>query len=354
MADGSRDGFHPLRVAAVERLTADAVALTFDLPDELSDTFAFTPGQHLTLRRPDAPDLRRTYSLCSPVGAPLRVGVKRMEGGVFSTWAGADLTAGDVLEVAPPQGRFGPRLDPGRTRSYGLVAAGSGITPMVSIAATALAVEPLSTVTLLYGNRTQGDVMFADELADLKDRHPTRLRLVHVLSREEQAGPLLSGRLDPDRLRAVLAALLPVETVDEWFLCGPFGVVTGGRDVLLEAGAAPDSVHVELFHADPPPVRERAAPSSGASCEASVTLHGRTSSVGVPEGEAVLDAVLRSRPDAPYACKGGVCGTCRAQVTEGAVEMDVNYALEADELAAGVVLTCQSHPTTPTLRLAFL
>ncbi len=209
-------------------------------------------------------------------------------------------------------------------------------------------------MTLVYGNRTQGDVMFADELADLKDRHPTRLRLVHVLSREEQAGPLLSGRLDPDRLRAVLEALLPAETVDEWYLCGPFGVVTGGRDVLLEAGVPAGDVHVELFHADPPPARERPAQADGASCTASVTLHGRTSSVGVPDGETVLEAVLRTRPDAPYACRGGVCGTCRAQVTDGAVEMDVNYALEPDELADGVVLTCQSRPTTPTLRLAFL
>ncbi len=351
---GETDGFYPLRVAAIERLTADAVSLTFHVPAELSDTFAFQPGQHLTLRRPDAPDVRRTYSLCSPVGAPLRVGVKRMEGGVFSTWAGADLRPGDVLEVAPPQGRFGPRLDPDRTRAYGLIAAGSGITPLVSIAATALAVEPHSTVTLVYGNRTQGDVMFADELADLKDRHPTRLRLVHVLSREEQAGPLLSGRLDPERLRAVLAALLPVETVDEWYLCGPFGVVTGGRDLLLGAGVPADTVHVELFHADPPPARERTTTTDGATCAASVTLHGRTGSVEVGDDETVLDAVLRSRPDAPYACRGGVCGTCRAQVTQGAVEMDVNYALEPDELADGVVLTCQSRPVTPTLRLAFL
>jgi len=201
------EGFTDLRVGSVEALTDDAVAVTFELPDEHATEFAFAPGQHLTLRRVvDGQDLRRTYSVCSSAaGGPLRVAVKRMDGGAFSTWATSELRAGDVLEVQPPAGRFGPAVEAGRTRRYGLVAGGSGITPVLSIAATVLDVERASEVVLLYGNRTQRDVMFADELADLKDAHPQRLQVVHVLSREEQGSELLSGRLDPQRLERLFA-----------------------------------------------------------------------------------------------------------------------------------------------------
>ncbi len=351
-------GFHRLRVAAVDRLTDDAVALTFDVPPELAETYRFTPGQHLTLRHLDGErDLRRTYSVCaSAAGGPLRVAVKKLEGGAFSTWVSDELSAGDVLDVLPPAGRFGPHVDPARARRYGLVAAGSGITPVLSIAWTVLEVEPESTVVLLYGNRTQRSVMFLEELADLKDRFPERLELLHVLSREEQDSELLSGRLDGERLGRLLSAFVPVDEVDEWYLCGPFGVVTEGKQALLAAGADPACVHTELFHADAPPPRAPRAPGASAGLSTvTAELHGRTTTVQVdPDGEAVLDALLAVRPDAPYACKGGVCGTCRARVVSGAVEMDVNYALEPDELAAGVVLTCQSHPTTDEVRLTFL
>ena len=349
--------FTPLRVAAVDRLTSDSVALTFEVPAALADDFRFRPGQHLTLRRVvDGHDLRRTYSVCaSAAGGPLRVAVKRLDGGAFSSWVTDALQPGDELEVLPPSGRFGPSVDPARARRYGLVAAGSGITPVLSIAATVLDVEPESTVVLLYGNRTQGSVMFLEELSDLKDRFPERLQLVHVLSREEQESELLSGRLDGPRLARLLEVLVPVEDVDEWYLCGPFGMVTDGRQVLLDAGVDPARVHTELFHADAPPPR---APREGGPAGAATVLaelHGRTTTLSVdPDGAAVLDALLAVRPDAPYACKGGVCGTCRARVTSGAVEMDVNYALEPDEIAAGVVLTCQAHPTTPEVRLTYL
>lgn len=351
------EGFTTLTVGSVEPLTSDSVAVTFDLPAELAPTFAFRPGQHLTLRRVIGDqDLRRTYSVCSSAaGGPLRVAVKRLEGGAFSTWATGELRAGDELEVLPPAGRFGPVLDPSRTLRYGLVAAGSGITPVLSIAASVLDVEPASEVVLLYGNRTQRDVMFLEELADLKDRWGARLQVVHVLSREEQGSELLSGRLDRERLQRLLSSLVPVDTVDEWYLCGPFGMVTEGREVLLEAGADPSRVHVELFHAEAPPPRVRTAGPVGDAATVTVVLHGRSSTLAVErDGDSVLDAVLAVRPDAPYACKGGVCGTCRARVVSGAVEMDVNYALEPDELAAGVVLTCQSHPTTDEVRLEFL
>ena len=351
------EGFTTLVVESVEPLTSDSVAVTFALPDELAPAFAFRPGQHLTLRRVIGDqDLRRTYSVCSSAaGGALRVAVKRLEGGLFSTWATGELRAGDELEVLPPAGRFGPVLDPSRELRYGLIAAGSGITPVLSIAASVLDVEPRSEVVLLYGNRTQRDVMFLEELADLKDRWGARLQVVHVLSREEQGSELLSGRLDRDRLQRLLTSLVPVDSVDEWYLCGPFGMVTEGRAVLLEAGADASRVHVELFHADAPPPRVRTAGPVGDAATVTVVLHGRSSTLALQrDGDSVLDAVLAVRPDAPYACKGGVCGTCRARVVSGAVEMDVNYALEPDELAAGVVLTCQSHPTTDEVRLEFL
>ena len=351
-------GFTRLRVAAVDELTSDSVAVTFALPSEHAEAFRFSPGQHLTLRRVvDGQDLRRTYSVCaSAAGGPLRVAVKRLEGGAFSTWVTDALRPGDELEVLPPAGRFGPHLDPARSQRYGLIAAGSGITPVLSIAATVLDVEPDSEVVLVYGNRTQADVMFLEELSDLKDRFPARLQVLHVLSREEQESELLSGRIDGERLERLFATLLPVNDVDEWYLCGPFGMVTGGKQTLLDAGVDPSRVHVELFHADAPPPRPpREHTGDETASTVTVVLHGRTSTLAVDrDGDCVLDRVLATRPDAPYACKGGVCGTCRARVVEGAVEMDVNYALESDELAAGVVLTCQSHPTTDTVRLEFL
>jgi ring-1,2-phenylacetyl-CoA epoxidase subunit PaaE len=349
-------GFHRLRVEAVDRLTSDSAAVTFEVPPELTEAFAFSPGQHLTLRRVVGDqDLRRTYSVCSSAaGGPLRVAVKRLDGGVFSTWVLDSLRPGDVLEVLPPAGRFGPSVDPARALRYGLVAAGSGITPVLSIAWTVLDVEPASEVVLVYGNRTSGDVMFLEELADLKDRFPDRLQVLHVLSREEQESELLSGRIDRERLQRLLSTFLL--DVDEWYLCGPFGMVTDGRETLLEHGADPARVHVELFHADAPPPRTRTvAAGSDAVAAVTVELHGRRTSLAVPkDGPSVLDALLAVRSDAPYACKGGVCGTCRARCVLGSVEMDVNYALEPDELEAGVVLTCQSHPTTDEVVLEFL
>ena len=345
-------GFHQLTVSAVDRLTEDAIAVTFSLPASLATIFVFQPGQHLTLRKEiGGEDLRRTYSVCAATSGSLRVAVKRLDGGAFSTWACADLRAGDVLEVLPPAGRFGPSVSPDRCRRYGLVAAGSGITPVLSIAATVLEVEPDSEVVLLYGNRTSRDVMFLEELSDLKDRYPERLQLLWVMSREEQESELLSGRLDRMRLERILDALVPVDGIDEWYLCGPFEMVTDGRDLLLERGAR--NVHVELFHADAPPPRAP-RPDDVLGTTVVAVLNGRTTTVQMRRGTSVLDAVLQVRSDAPYACKGGVCGTCRARLVEGQVEMDVNWALEPDELAAGVVLTCQSHPLTERVRLEFL
>jgi ring-1,2-phenylacetyl-CoA epoxidase subunit PaaE len=347
------EGFHPLVLTAVDRLTDDAVALTFAVPPVLREAFRFSPGQHLTLRREvDGKDLRRTYSVCTAPSGPLRVAVKRLDGGAFSTWACTDLRPGDVVEVLPPAGGFGPSVSPERRRRYGLVAAGSGITPVLSIVATVLEVEPESEVVLLYGNRTSRDVMLLEELSDLKDAHPTRLQVLHVLSREEQESELLSGRLDRDRLGRILDAFVPVGDIDEWYLCGPFGMVTQARDLLCGRGAA--EVHLELFHADAPPPRPPRAPGETGSTEVTAVLHGRGSTLTMTRDERLLDAVLAVRPDAPYACRGGVCGTCRARLVEGQVEMDLNWALEPAELAAGVVLTCQSHPVSQRLVVEFL
>lgn len=332
------DGFVPLVVKDVERLTDDAVAVTFEDPG-----WEWHPGQHLTLRAVlDGVEQRRTYSLCGH----MRVGVKRLEGGAFSSWVCEVLQPGDVVEVAPPAGAFGPRITEHRSCVYGLVGAGSGITPLIAIARTALEVEPESRVLLVYGNRSSRDVMFLDELADLKDRYPTRLQLLHVLSREEQESELLSGRLDRERIAAIVEAF--GRDVDEWYLCGPLGVVEAAQEVLEGR-----EVHAELFFAGEPPVREaRADDALGATVTA--LLHGRSTTVETKRGTTLLDAVLRARSDAPYACKGGVCGTCRARLVVGEVEMAVNWALEPDELAAGVVLTCQARPTTERVSVEFL
>ncbi len=358
-----RHAFHPLRVAAIDRLTADAVAVTFAVPPELAEDYRFQAGQHLTLRAViDGQDIRRSYSICSPAtSGTLRVAVKRLDGGVFSAWVHDGLRVGDTVEVMTPSGRFvlPPRPGAGAVHRCAF-AAGSGITPVLSIVATALERERDSTFTLVYGNRTTGDVMFLEDLADLKDRYPHRLQIVHVLSREPQESDLLTGRIDRAKVERLLDTVMAPETVDEWFLCGPYRMVESVRASLLGAGVPASRVHVELFRVEGEPAApERAAaasfPGTGtASSTVSVVLDGRRTTVAVdPSREHVLDAVLRVRPDAPYACKGGVCGTCRAKVVAGEVDMATNYALEPDELAAGFVLACQARPRSATVHLDF-
>ena len=345
--------FHPLRVAAVERLCDDAVAVTFDVPGDLADRYAFRPGQSLTVRHTaGGADERRTYSICAPAGARPRIGVREVPGGLVSSWLVHDLRAGDRVEVAPPAGSFTPDLRTGGR--HVLIAAGSGITPVLSIAASVLR-HPDAHVSILYGNRRADTVMFAEELADLKDAHPARLELVHLLSREPREVDLLTGRLDADKLRTLLPLLIDVDAVDHWWLCGPFGMVSAATEVLGEHGVPPERVHRELFWVDeapPEPVREERGPD-GPSSEVTVVLDGRATTVTVPEGDTVLEGAQRSRPDLPFACKGGVCGTCRARVIEGDVVMRRNFALEPNEVAAGFVLTCQSTPTSAKVIVDF-
>jgi ring-1,2-phenylacetyl-CoA epoxidase subunit PaaE len=349
-----RPVFHQLPVAAVDRLTPDAVAVTFDVPTALRPIFAFRAGQHLTVRRIDADgqEVRRSYSICSTPGelagnGRLRIGVREVPGGAFSHYACTALRAGDTVEVLPPLGNFTTDIDAGRRRHYGAVVAGSGITPVLSLVATVLAEEPDSTFTLVYGNRYARTVMFVEELADLKDRHPTRLHLVHVLSREPGEAPLLSGRIDAERLGRLLETVVPAGRIDEWFLCGPYGMVRDAQEVLAARGVPAEAVHTELFHVDaPPPPVAWPEESAAGDAEVTIVLDGRASTFRMGRTQRVLDAALRIRGELPYACKGGVCSTCRAKVVSGEVAMARNYALEPDEVAAGYVLTCQSTPLT--------
>ncbi|MFJ9982959.1 2Fe-2S iron-sulfur cluster-binding protein [Streptomyces globisporus] len=349
--------FHPLRVSAIERITDDAVAVTLAVPAELRETFRHTPGQHLNVRYTvDGQEVRRSYSICAPAteqpGEPvLRVGIRMVEGGAFSTYALKELAVGDQVEAMPPMGRFVLKPRPGR---FAAVVGGSGITPVLSMAATLLDREPTARFCLIRSDRTAASTMFLDEVADLKDRYPDRFQLVTALSREEQSAGLPSGRLGTERLTGLLPAVLPVAEVDGWFLCGPLGLVRGTEKALKALGVDRSRVHQEIFHVDEGPadvtVAKVVAPSDSVL---TATLHGRSGSWPVENAEPLLETVLRGRSDAPYACKGGVCGTCRAFLVSGEVRMDRNFALEPEETEAGFVLACQSHPLTPEVELDF-
>ena len=363
-----RARFHPLTVADVERLTDDAVAVTFRVPGDLWGEYAFEPGQHLILRATiGGEDVRQSYSICQPrsgrggVGR-LRVASAVVEGGRMSTWLNSTVRPGDEIEVMTPMGSFTCPTRSDLARHHVAIAAGSGITPVLSLVSTALEEEPLSRVTLLFGNRRTSSVMFLEELEDLKNRYPDRFQLVHVLSREPQDVELFSGRLDPDRLARILDTIVPVAGVDEWYLCGPFGLVTGAEGLLRDRGVDPHHVHHEIFHVVDPdaPVAGRAKrpvlvdASAPPAATVTVVLDGRTTAVPMPSrDESILDATLRLRPDAPFSCTNGVCGTCRARLVEGEVRMDRNYALEPDEVAAGMILACQAHPVSESATIAF-
>ena len=351
--------FHPLRVQAAEPLTDDAVAITFEVPENLREDYRFVQGQHVTVRTLLAgDDVRRNYSICAPVSSGrLRIAVKRLSGGAFSAYALGRMRVGDVIDVMTPTGSFFTPLDSDNAKHYCALAAGSGITPLMSIIPTTLEAEPASRFTLLYVNRTSKSVMFLEELEDLKDRYPERFHLVHLLTREQQEVELFSGRLDGARLRRLAATIVPVDTVDEWFLCGPYEMVLDLRRTLLDLGVGRRHVHAELFHlgATPPVARtEEAAGKTAGDAQVTITLDGRQSTFAVGrDGISVLEGALQVRSDAPFACRGGVCGTCRARVVEGEVRMDQNWALEPEEVDDGYVLTCQSHPTTDRLVLDY-
>ncbi|MBY6412840.1 phenylacetate-CoA oxygenase/reductase subunit PaaK [Rhodococcus sp. BP-252] len=346
--------FHSLTVADVESLCDDAVAVTFDVPEHLSDEFDFRPGQSLMLSRTvDGVEHRRSYSICAPAGARPRVGVREVTDGLFSSWLVHQVKAGDKIDVQGPTGNF--HADPAAGGRHVLIAAGSGITPMLSIAASVLG-NPDAEVVLLYGNRRTRSVMFAEEIADLKDQYGSRFDVIHVLSREPREVQLFSGRLDAERLRDILDTVVPTPDIDHFWLCGPFGMVTDAQQVLGDLGIDKARIHAELFYVDdvPPPQEKHREPGvTGPSSEVTIVLDGRSVTGTLPRDESILDSGEQLRSDLPFACKGGVCGTCRAKVTCGDVDMRRNYALEENEVAAGFVLTCQTFPLSDTVTVDF-
>jgi ring-1,2-phenylacetyl-CoA epoxidase subunit PaaE len=341
--------FHPLRVASVER-DADALIVGFDVPADLRATFDFTAGQYLTLRTfVNGEDLRRSYSICSAPGErPLTVGVRLLPGGAFSGWALTNLRAGTSLDVLPPLGRFFVALDPKTRRHFLFVAAGSGITPMLSLIKTTLTREPHSRCTLIYGNRRLASTMFRDPLAELKNRHVARFAAHYVFSREEQDAPMFNGRIDTPRMARFLQALVPAASVDEAFVCGPAGMIDAVTAALTAAGLAVEHVHVERFGDSAAASEHRVEATDADHAQVTLVIDGLGRQVEfLLSDPSILDAARRSGLDVPYACKAGVCSTCKGKLLEGEVRMDRNFALTPAELAQGFVLCCQSHPTTP-------
>jgi ring-1,2-phenylacetyl-CoA epoxidase subunit PaaE len=351
--------FYPLTVAKVKHETRDAVAVTFAVPPELKSTFAYQQGQHLTLRAMiEGEDVRRSYSICSAVqDEQLRVAIKKTPGGLFSNWANDSLKPGATLEVMPPMGHFNVPLDPDSERHYLAFAAGSGITPILSIIKTTLLAEPKSRFTLVYGNRASSSVIFRDELTDLKDIYMGRLKLVYVMSREQQDIELFNGRITGEKCSAFLKHWIAVEDIDVAFICGPEDMMHGVSKSLQDAGMAREKIRIELFAASIPKHEHKPRPvveGTRHQTEVTVIMDGSAASFTMDKDkESILDAGLRAGIDMRYSCKGGVCSTCRCKVVQGNVEMDVNYALEDYEVARGFVLSCQAFPITDTVIVDF-
>ncbi len=340
--------FHSLCVSSVER-DADALIVGLHVPEALRDTFAFAAGQYLTLRTfVNGQDLRRSYSLCSaPDELELKVGIRLLPGGAFSIWATEHLHVGAQLDVLPPLGRFNVALDPRMRRHFLFVAAGSGITPMLSLIKTTLAVEPLSRCTLIYGNRRIATTMFRDALTELKNRHLARFAAHYVFSREEQDAPLFNGRLDELRIAGFLRTLVPAANIDHAFVCGPSGMIDAVAAALATAGVADSQVHVERF-GDPASASEHRVEERDADhAQVTLVIDGLARQVEFRLSDpSILDAARRCGLEVPYACKAGVCSTCKGKLLEGEVRMDRNFALSPAEVAQGFVLCCQSHPTS--------
>jgi ring-1,2-phenylacetyl-CoA epoxidase subunit PaaE len=356
--------FHSLTVRRIEALTAEATQITFAIPPDLCETFAFQSGQFLTLRAQiGGESVRRNYSICSTPAwlahsQEICVGIKRVEGGVFSTWATTELRAGDALDVMPPEGRFTLKKPDAKMRVG--IAAGSGITPILSLAAHTLTTEPNSRFTLVYGNRTTQTIMFGEALQDLKDRYPERLQLIHILSRQATELPLSQGHIDSTKITALTRSLINPLAVHEVFICGPSGMIEAAEAALHAAGIAKDCIHSERFSSSDTTkiIAPRAINTPHSSQKAlkyslEVILDGKSNAMQMGDDNTVLDTALDAGLDLPYACKGGVCCTCRAKVIEGKVSMDKNYTLEQREIDQGFVLTCQARCQTQRVVVSF-
>jgi ring-1,2-phenylacetyl-CoA epoxidase subunit PaaE len=343
--------FHRLTVNDLRRETSDAVSMTFAIPQELAGDYAFAPGQYLTLRTTmGGEEVRRSYSICSgPDDGELRIAVKKVDGGAFSTWAADELKAGDTLDVMTPTGRFGVTHAPDVARTHVGFAAGSGITPILSIVKGVLAREPNSRFFLFYGNRTAESMLFREALEELKDRFLQRLSVFHVISGEEQDIPILHGRLDGEKVRVLLRAMVPSDSIDHVFICGPAAMSETIEATCHDLGITDARIHVERFVSEfggKPRPKAKIAPGAPPKAMAALIVDGKRREVPVADGESILDAALRAGMDLPFACKGGMCSTCRAKLVDGAAEMEVNYSLEPWETNAGFILTCQARPTS--------
>lgn len=354
--------FYQLKVKEVRPETADCVSVSLDVPEELKETFRFAPGQYLTFRRHEKDaEIRRSYSICaSPKDDELRVAIKLVEQGKFSSYAHEQLKAGDVLDVMPPLGKFTPRKTEVKHKEYLAFAAGSGITPIMSIMKAVLEEEPEANFTLIYGNKNRNTIIFREAIEALKNKYMQRLRVYHILSREHMDIPLFNGRITAEKCAEFCDTLIDISTIDEAFICGPEEMILSVRQKLIDLGMPSAQVHIELFTSpDQPHESHRQWATEhkhdeGAMSKVSITLDGATFDMDLSyNGDSILDAALKKGADLPYACKGGVCCTCRALLVEGEVEMEVNYALEPDEVAKGYILTCQSHPKTPKVVVDF-
>ncbi len=350
--------FHRLIIKDIRKETEDAVSIAFEIPEELRSSYAYLPGQYLTLRSDiRSEDVRRSYSLCSaPYENEWRVAIKRVENGLFSTYANSELKVGDPLEVMTPMGNFKLQTSPTSAHSYALFAAGSGITPILSILKSVLVEEPKSDVTLFYGNKSFHSIIFREEIEALKNKYMDRLRVIHVLSQENLGNAIQKGRIDSEKALRLYDAFLKGTEIQGVYICGPEEMILGVRSSLIEKGISEKSVHFELFNSSSGQKKKEINQSNehSVASNVSIILDGDTYDLSLQsDGESILDAANRTGADLPYACKGGVCCTCKAKIIEGTASMDVNYALEKDEVEAGYILTCQAHPTSEKLIVSF-
>ena len=353
--------FHPIKIKDIRRETSDCVSIGFDIPENLQETFRFQQGQSLTLRTHiNGEEIRRTYSICtSPFEKEWRVAVKKVEGGIFSSHANDQLKVGDIIDLMPPVGKFNTPLNPSQKKRYMAIAAGSGITPVLSLAKTILATEPLSEFTLVYGNRSRSSIIFFEELEGLKNKYMNRFTLIHVLSREKTDTAINAGRIEPKKLED-LSKLIDFKSLNEFFLCGPEQMIFSSKEYLESIGINKHQIHFELFNTGTAAITSRQKKKTDGEqnkllSTISIKLDGRNIDFTVPMNSelSILDAALEQGADLPFACKGGVCCTCKAKLIEGSVHMDVHWGLEEDEIEKGFILTCQSHPKTERVRVDF-